>query len=188
MKRRWSLLAVALSVAGLSAATLGTALLSAGGSPEGAVIAAPSQLRSPLAVHPFRGGCSPARGSGASTIRLAGACNGAIAAGFACVGSDESRTLSVRVPIGGRNALLLTIVVDGFDGPGVYPEADAFAQIAGPAESPRWTRRGLQVRIGPSGAAELGSIQLAPEPGTPASGRITLGGSAACNRVTTPGR
>jgi hypothetical protein len=96
--------------------------------------------------------------------------------------------LSVRVPIGGRNALFLTIVVDGFDGPRVYPEAEAFAQIAGSAQSPRWTRRGLKVRIGPSGAAELGSVQLAPEPGTPASGRLTLGGSAACDVVTTPGR
>ena len=65
-------------------------------------------------------------------------------------------------------------------GEGRYEEGQAYAQIVGPASTPRWTSRAVEVRVDATGAIELERAVLAPEPGTSARGSITLAGRAAC--------
>jgi hypothetical protein len=72
------------------------------------------------------------------------------------------------------------VLIPDYTGPGGYPESEAFAQITGPAESSRWTLRDAITSVSPNGTVALGRFVLRPEPGTPATGRLSMTGRAAC--------
>jgi hypothetical protein len=181
MRRHLISLAAVLAAAGLVVAIVAIGVSSASGTPAGSVLAEPLPVggaaRSPVRVT----ACSFAPAGGTSAIRAGGACSGRLTGAFACVKSGEFLALSTRRPLGARNVFYLTIVVPDFVGPGVYPESEGFAQIFGPANAPRWTDRNLLVVVDPTGSIELGRTVLAPEPGTPTVGRLTLVGQARCS-------
>jgi hypothetical protein len=74
----------------------------------------------------------------------------------------------------------LTIAIPDFDGPGPYPEGAAVAQVTGLGNVSRWSNRELRIHVAADGSVELGRAALAPELGTPASGRLTIAGRARC--------
>src|SRR4051812_34226663 len=99
-----------------------------------------------------------------------------------CVSSGELAALSAARPVGHGRTLYVTIMLFDYDGPGLYLDDVVSAQVVGPASVPRWTRRGsrVDVRARPDGIYEVGNGVLLPEPGTPASGVITLEGRIVC--------
>jgi hypothetical protein len=187
MSRHWISLAAVLAAAGLVIAIVAIGVSSASGTPAGSVLAAPLPVggaaRPPVPLT----ACSFAASGGTSAIRVSGACSGRLTGAFACVKSGEFLALSLRRPLGARNVFYLTIVVPDFAGPGVYPESEAFAQIFGRANAPRWTDRKLLIVVDPAGSIELGRTVLAPEPGTPTAGRLTVVGQARCSADLVPG-
>jgi hypothetical protein len=181
MRRHLISLAAVLAAGGLVVAIVMIAVSSASGTPEGSVLAAPAPVDGGASPSVSVPACMLAPGGGPNTIRVSGACSGILTGASACVRSPELLAFSLRRSLGVRNAFYLTVVVADYVGPGVYPESEAFAQIVGPAVSPRWTDRKVLVVIEPAGAIELGRSFLAPEPGTPAAGWITLRGQTRCS-------
>jgi hypothetical protein len=187
MSRHLISLAAVLAAAGLVIAIVAIGVSSASGTPAGSVLAAPTPVGGATRPPGSLTACSFAAAGGTRAIRVGGACSGRVTGAFACVKSGEFLALSLRRPLGGRNAFYLTIVVPDFVGPGVYPESEAFAQISGRTNAPRWTDRKLLVVVDPAGAIELGRTVLAPEPGTPTAGRLTLVGQGRCSADLVPG-
>jgi hypothetical protein len=187
MSRHLISLAAVLAAAGLVIAIVAIGVSSASGTPAGSVLAAPLPVggaaRPPVRLI----ACSFTPAGGTSAIRVGGACSGKLTAAFACVRSGEFLALSLRRQLRAGDAFYLTIVVPDFVGPGVYPESEAFAQIFGIANAPRWTDRKLLVVVDPTGSIELGRTVLAPEPGTPTAGRLTVVGQARCSADLVPG-
>jgi hypothetical protein len=112
---------------------------------------------------------------------VSGICAGLLTGGFTCVERATLLGLSIDSPFGRRGqAFHLTIVISNSAGSGKYSEAGAVAQITGLGNVSRWSNRKLRVLVGSNGSVELGPSVLAPEPGTPATGRLTLRGRASC--------
>jgi len=105
-----------------------------------------------------------------------------VTANFECVADDELGAFSVRRAIGGGRNLFLTFLIPEFEGPGEYTQDEVAAQVTGPEHVPRWSSRGSNVDIilRRDGVYEIGSAVLLPEPGTPATGVITLAGRVVC--------
>jgi hypothetical protein len=175
-------LAAIAAFAGLVVAVVAVAVSSASGTPSGSVLAGPSPGGGAQVRRLPPPACSLRSGDGPSAIPVSGACTGRLTAEFRCVKSGEFFALSIRRPLGRGHVFYLTVLVPDFTGPGGYPESEAFVQIIGPANPPRWTRRDAITRVSPAGSVELGRFLFAPEPGTPATGKILLHGHAACAR------
>ena len=126
--------------------------------------------------------CAPGGGDGRSALRIGGTCRGLVTSRFECVEDDELGAFSVRRPIGGGRELYLTFLIPEFEGPGEYTQDEVAAQVTGPEHVPRWSSRGSNVDIilRRDGVYEIGSAVLLPEPGTPATGVITLAGRVVC--------
>lgn len=178
--RLWA--ASVVAAAGLLAVIAITALSSADGAPRGSLLARPATVAGPEVRHVRLGACSATGGEGASSIRLEGPCAGLLTGGFTCVRAGELQAISIRRPVGHGYAFYLTIVIPEFKGPGDYSQDDASAQVIGPVNTPRWTSLGFGIEIHATqpGVFELGEGVLLPEPGTPATGVITLSGRAVC--------
>jgi hypothetical protein len=181
MRRHVISLAAMLAAAGLVVAIVAIGVSSASGTPEGSLLATPAPVDGAAPPSGPLPPCSLAPAGGTSGIRVTGACSGRLTGAFACVKNGDVLALSLRRPLGARNVFFLTVVVPDYVGPGVYPESEGFAQIVGPAASPRWTDRTLLVVVEPTGAIELGRSFLAPEPGTSAARWLTLRGQARCS-------
>ena len=126
-------------------------------------------------------GCSLAAAGSASAIRVSGTCSGRLTGAFTCTKEAELLALSIKRSFGRQGrAFYLTLVVPDFAGPGAYSDVAAVAQITGLRNVSRWSNRALHLRVGANGAVELDRTALAPEPGTPANGRLTLRGRASC--------
>jgi hypothetical protein len=178
--RLW--LAALVGVGVLAGVIALTALSSVNGAPRGSV------LDRPLASGPAVGGlavgaCRPGGGAGTSSIRLDGVCSGTITGGFGCVTAGEFDAATIRRPLADGRTFYLTIVLTDYAGPGLYSDDDVSVQLSGgPANAPRWTSRGsrLLITAAEDGSLEVSQGTLLPEPGTPATGVITLGGRASC--------
>jgi hypothetical protein len=181
MKPRLLTLAAIGAVAGLVVAVVAVAVSSASGTPGGG-LAAPSPGPG-SGVRPLPPpACSLPSADGPSAIPVLGVCVGRLTDEFRCVRGAEFFALSIRRPLGEGNVFYLTVLIPDYTGPGGYPESEAFIQIIGPADPPRWTRRDAITSVSPAGTVELGTFLFAPEPGTPASGKILLTGRAVCAR------
>jgi hypothetical protein len=181
VKRYLLPLTTLLACAGAAAAIVAIAVSSASGTPGGSELATPRPSGGSPPAHVAIPPCRLAASGGASDITVSGACTGRLTETFACARNGGLFALSVRRPLAGRNVFYLTIVIPDFVGPGGYPEAEAFGQIVGPPNTPRWTDRDVAVRLDPTGSAEVARTLLHAEPGTPATGRIILLGHAACS-------
>ncbi len=170
--------AAAVAVTTLAGVIVATAITGASGAPARSVLvnrlsAAPVAMSAPS--------CSLASGGTTSAVRVSGVCEGLITGAFTCVERAKLLGLSIESPFGRRGqAFQLTVVVSESAGAGTKSEAAAVAQITGLGNVSRWSNRKLTVRVGPNGSVELDRSVLAPEPGTPATGRLTLRGRAAC--------
>jgi hypothetical protein len=159
-----------------------TALSSVNGAPRGTVLDR-SLAPGPPVPGASTGRCRPGGGSGASSIRLDGACSGTITGDFGCVAAGEFDAATISRPLADGRTFFLTIVLTEYAGPGLYSDDDVDVQLrGGPANAPRWTSRGSRLLISAraDGSLEVSQGVLLPEPGTPATGVITLGGRAAC--------
>lgn len=174
--------AAVIGGAGLVAVIAITAVSSVDGAPRGRVVAPPAPAVTTREPAVWIGDCSPGGGVGPSSIRLEGPCHGLLTGRFACVHDGELQTLSIRRPLAAGRAFYLTIVLTEFEGPGDYSQDIVSAQVVGPPNTPRWTSLGSRtpIRVTRDGTFELGDGVLLPEPGTPASGVITLRGRAVC--------
>jgi hypothetical protein len=167
------------ALAALVVAVVAVAISSASGTPGGGL--APPSKRAGTGVPRLQPPACVLRGAdGPSAIPVSGVCTGRLTGEFRCVKTGDFFALSIRRPLGGRNVFYLTVLIADYLAPGGYPESEGFAQIIGPADPPRWTRRDAITRVSPDGSVDLGRFLLAPEPGTPATGKILLSGHAAC--------
>ncbi len=170
--------AAAVAVTTLAGVIVATAITGASGAPARSVLvnrlsAAPVAMSAPS--------CSLASGGTTSAVRVTGVCEGSITGAFTCVERAKLLALSIDRPFGRRGqAFHLTIIVSGSAGTGTKAGAAAVAQITGLGNVSRWSNRTLAVRVGPHGSVELERGVLEPEPGTPATGRLTLEGRATC--------
>jgi hypothetical protein len=181
MRRHALSLLALLSAAGLAVAIVAIAVSSASGTPEGSVLAAPPPARGAVPSPESLPACSLARGRTPARVRVDGACSVGFRGAFECVRSPDVLALTMRRAINPRAAFYVTLVVDDYAGPGVYPESKAFAQISGRPNVPRWSGRTALVVVEPSGSVELGRTYLAPEPATPATGYLALRGQSRCS-------
>jgi hypothetical protein len=143
----------------------------------------PARVADPPVPHVDLGSCSTGGGGGGpSSVRLDGPCAGRLTGAFTCVNEGETQGLAIRRRLADGSAFYLTITIPEFEGPGDYSQDDAAAQVIGPADVPRWTSLGfgIAIRATAAGVFDLGETTLLPEPGTPATGVITLSGRAAC--------
>ena len=178
MKPQTITVAAALAVTTLAGVTVATAITGANGAPARSVLV---KRASGARVAVSTPQCSLAGGGGTSAIRVSGVCDGIVTGAFTCVERAKLLGLSIDTPFGrDGQAFHLTIVVSGSAGAGASSEAAAVAQITGLGNVSRWTNRKLTVRIGRNGSVELEQSVLEPEPGTPATGRLTLLGRATC--------
>jgi hypothetical protein len=171
-----------ISTAGLVALIAFTAVSSSDGAPRGSVLAAPAKVLPTLIDAEALGDCTTTGGAGPSSIRMSGSCSGLLTASFGCVRAGDLQAISIRQRAGRGLVFYLTIVIPEFEGPGHYSQDVASAQVIGPANTPRWTTSGshIAIEVTPDGVFELGQGVLLPEPGTPATGVITLEGRAVC--------
>ena len=170
--------AAALAVMTLAGVTVATAITGAHGAPARSMLVKRIPAAPIVVSAPF---CSLPSGGTTSAIRVGGVCRGRLTGAFTCVERGKLLGLSIDSPFGRRGqAFHLTIVISNSAGSGTYSEAAAVAQITGLGNVSRWSNRRLRVRVGPNGSVELVRSALAPEPGTPATGRLTLRGRASC--------
>jgi hypothetical protein len=183
VRRHLLTLAAILAFAGLVVAVVVVAVSSASGTPEGSVLAGPSPRGGAGVDHLPPPACSLRGAEGPSSIPVSGVCTGRLTGAFRCVRGEDFLALSISQPLSRGDVFHLTVLVPDFTGPGGYPESEAFLQIIGPADPPRWARRDAITSVSPEGTVELGTFLFAPEPGTPATGKILLHGHAACART-----
>ena len=172
--------AAIVGVAILVAAIVTTAITGASGAPTrsvrvGRIPPAPVEVSAPP--------CSLAGAGTTSAIRLGGVCDGRLTGDFTCVERGKLLALSIDRPFGRRGqAFHLTVVIPDSSGAGRSSDAGAVAQVTGLGNVSRWSNPKLRASVGANGTVELARSVLAPEPGTPATGELTLRGRAACKR------
>ncbi len=175
-----STVAATVAVGLLVAAIVTTAITGANGAPARIVLAA----RVP--AEPVGVSAPPCRLAAAGTtsaLRLGGVCDGRVTGGFTCIDRGTLLGLSIDRAFGMLGqAFHLTIVIP--ETAGAVSGAGAVAQITGLGNVSRWSNPNLRVQVEPSGSVELGRTVLAPEPGTPATGLLTLRGRAACTHAS----
>jgi len=172
---------VLLATAALAGVVCYTALSSASGAPTATLLSRAAR-GSGAPVRPARLACSVAEGGAGSSVRLRGACSGVLGGTFACVNEGEVQAVSIHRPLPGGRGFYLTVVVPEFEGPGTYSDDVVSAQIVDAGDGPRWANidYGIPIVATRDKTFELGSATLLPEPGTPATGVITLAGTARC--------
>jgi len=183
VKRHLLTLAAIVALAAVVVVIVVVAVSSASGTPGGGALGAPAVRSGPAVRRLPSPTCSFGSADGPSAIEVSGECTGKLTGEFRCVRNEEFFGLSIRRPLGRRDAFYLTVLIPDYAGPGGYPESEGFVQIIGPAEPLRWTRRDAITRVNGDGSVELGRFPFAPEPGTAATGKILLHGHAACAAV-----
>ena len=174
--------AALIATVGLAGLVVFLAVSSADGAPSGVLLTqSPKVADPPLPRVPF-GGCRTAASGGDGSVAVTGTCSGELTGAFTCVNEGEDEALSIRRPTADGDAFYLTIVIPEFEGPGHYWQDEVTAQLVGPKSTPRWTNLdyGVQIDATHPGAFVLGQGVLLPQPGTPASGVITVQGKAEC--------
>jgi len=174
--------AAVIATVGLAGLVAFLANSSADGAPNGVLLTqSPKVADPPLAGVDF-GGCRTAGSSGTGSLVVSGTCAGKLDGAFTCVNEGEDEALSIRRPVANGDVFYLTIVIPEFEGPGNYWQDEVTAQLVGPRNTPRWTNLdyGIQIDATHPGVYDLGQGVLLPQPGTPASGVITVRGRAVC--------
>ena len=176
--------AAILGVLLLAAVIVQVARSSADGTPAGSVLVVPATIATDDPVPIPQPACVLAGPAGDAdpdqAVVVSGACEGSLSGTFTCVEGDETQYLSTARPLEERGKLVVTIVVPDYDGPGRYPESAVYAQVSGTEVAPRWANRKVPLRVDQDGSVDLHGAVIAPEPGTPAEGDITLTGQARC--------
>jgi hypothetical protein len=169
--------AALVAVVALVAAIVTTAVTGASGAPAHSMRVS----RVPaVAIEVSAPPCSVAPAGTTSAIDLGGVCDGRLGGAFKCVERPDLLALSIEQPFGRRGATFeLTIVISGFHGRGTYA-GGVVAQVTGLGNVSRWANRRVRVAARSGRLIEVERSALAPEPGTPATGSVSIGGRAEC--------
>ena len=122
----------------------------------------------------------PAAASSGSDLHLTGSCQGHVTNGFACLAAIDDLYLSVRVPVDRERFFYLTVNVESYRGPRIYSNVQTVAQLTGPSGVERWSGRDATVHVHADHSIQVSRAVLPAEPGTGATGSISMSGAAGC--------
>ena len=131
---------------------------------------------------PAAASCVPGPAArGTSDVQLSGACTGELTSAFGCVAIIDDLYLSGRRMLDPAHVLYLTVNVESYhQRPGDFAAAQAVLQLTGPTTVERWSNYTVALHVNADHSVRLPSVDLAADPGTGASGTVTVSGSLNC--------
>jgi hypothetical protein len=151
---------------------------SASGAPEGRVKVAPATTTG--APGPVTASCNTARPSSSSGFIVTGTCLAQLPSTFTCV-ENEATSMSASAPLDASRSMYLTVVAPESPGTPTRPAfATVYIQVTGGPVTPRWVNRKVTLVRSHIEWIGLNNVVLQPEPGTGATGTLTIAGEGHC--------
>jgi hypothetical protein len=122
--------------------------------------------------------CDTAKPTTYAGIVVQGACVAQLSGNFTCV-AGESTSLSTSAPIDSKRTLYLTLVLPD-DEETTAPVGAAYVQVTGGSQVPRWSNRRVTLDHAHNEWIGLNGAILTAEPGTGATGTLTISGEGRC--------
>jgi hypothetical protein len=173
---RRSTLAALAGVALLVGVIVAFAHTSASGAPEGRVKVAPATTTG--APRPVTASCNTARPTTTSGFIVTGTCLAQLPSTFTCV-DNEATSMSTYAPLDATRSMYLTVVAPEPVGTRFAP-ATVYIQVTGGPVTPRWVNRDVTLVRSHVEWSGLNNVVLQPEPGTGATGTLTIAGEGHC--------
>ena len=150
---------------------------SANGAPDGRTISVtPATTTGRMPPHDVE--CDTAKRTTYAGIVVQGACVAQLSGNFSCV-AGEMTSLSTSAPIDSKRTMYLTLVLPG-DEEAAAPTAAAYVQVTGGSQVPRWSSRRVTLDHTHNEWIGLNGAVLTAEPGTGATGTLTVSGEGRC--------